>query len=149
MNTLKKYTLSFIVISLLSFSLLTKTSTALDIPGVPSVPNKPHPPTVPAVPDKPEAPGVPTTPPLPTSGGQNPTSTPPAQVNPTTPPPVGGLQPTQPPEEDEGENGNGVGGQVLGISAASGDLTEEIGLMVIGLVIASFGVKNLVAKKLS
>lgn len=144
MNTLKKYTLSFIIISLLLFLVLPKVSSALDIPDVPSVPE---------VPDKPHAPGVPTTPPLPNGNGGGATSTPPAQPT-SSPSPEngrGGPQPTQPPEEDKdgGENGNGVGGQVLGISAASGDLTQEIGLMVLGLFIASFGVKNIVSKKLS
>lgn len=154
MNNITKSILSFIVIGLLSFFVLTNISLALDVPTAPTAPDKPHPTSPPTAPDKPHStspPGVPTVPPVPTtpSGEQPIATTVPGQPTATPQPAIGGPNPTQTPEEGK-ENGDGVGGggEVLGLSAASGDNTEEIALMITGLIIASYGFKGVVSKKL-
>lgn len=152
MKNLLKYILSLFIISLLTASILTKVS-ALDIPTVPETPNKPHPPTVPETPDKPHPPTVPAVPTTP-SGEQPTSTTQPGQPTATPQPGIGGPAPTSESKPGDGNGGNGGGGeqvqgQVQGLAAASGDLTYELGLMVVGLIISSFGIKNILAKKLS
>lgn len=159
MNKFTKFILSTIIIGFLSISVLTKGSYALDVPSVPNVPDKPHPESPPDVPDKPhpdDPPVVPTIPGVPSQNGGNG----------TTPTPT-----TKPADHDNG-NGNGgnggdsgIGGtsndggsgsdsggqggaEVLGLSKTSGDLKDEMILMTFGLIIASFGFKGLVSKKI-
>ncbi len=160
MKNLPKYILSNIIISLLFISSFPKITLA--VPSVPTVPPvSQNNSTVPTAPQPPTKSEPPTLPPVPTTPGTccgqlTPTSQP--QVNPTTP--SGGQQPENSVNggsevatggESAGEQGESVAtGQVLGLSqTSSGNKTNELAMMIIGLFIASFGVRNVIAKKLS
>lgn len=155
MNKLFNFILSFIIISL--FSLILNNNFLFALPSVPTLPQTPNQFEVPTNPPVPTTPNAPTLfpcceTPTPSQPGQQPTSTP-------TQPGAGGNGGggAGGPSGDGGGQGGttsagetqGVGGQVSGLSTTAGNLTTEIALMLVGLVIASFGVRNVVSKKIS
>ncbi|MBI2029708.1 hypothetical protein HYT02_04785 [Candidatus Gottesmanbacteria bacterium] len=153
MNKLTKYILPTIIIGLISLFVLTNVSLAIDVPTAPTVPDKPHPTSPPTAPDKPHPtspPSVPTVPPITTSPDGKASSTP------TTKPGDG--------EMGGGNGGGGIGGPsgdggaggvsgnggagVQALPAASGENTDEIILMTIGLLIVAYDFKKVISKKL-
>lgn len=149
MKNLLKYILSLTIISLLTFSVLTKVSLA-----IPSVPTAPKAPDVPEVPGKPHPP---TKPPVPTLPGEKaePTATPKPGVSPavgpdgiiTTPTPTPAIGIGGPLEEEEEEAEEGKPGEVLGLPAASSSFAAgELITMIAGLIISSFGFRKLTFK---